>query len=444
MEVRLPKLGEGAESGTVVSIFVKEGDSVTKGQIILELENEKAVAPIPSTASGRVSNVRVKEGDKISVGQALLSLDESGAAPAAPREPAAPAPALEPEPESATPVAEAPTAAAEPPPNLATEPSPAETLAGMPPPASPTIRKFARELDIDLSRIRGSERGGRIVMADLRAYIKRLEKLAAQPQAAPQSAKPAAPAPAPAPERIDFSKWGPIQKKPMSPLRQTISQRLAQSWTTIPHVTQFDEADITALNELRKRFAPAYKEKGAHLTVTAFILQAVAATLKKHPLFNASLDEAARELVFKEYCHLGLAVDTDQGLIVPVIRNADQKNLAQLSREINDLAEKARARKVSREELQGGTFTISNQGGIGGAHFTPIINKPEVAILGLGRGALKPVVRGGNIEPRLLLPLALSYDHRLIDGGSAARFIVDLVQALEQANEENTGIGVVE
>lgn len=442
MEVRLPKLGEGAESGTVVSIFVKEGDSVTKGQIILELENEKAVAPIPSTASGRVSNVRVKEGDKISVGQALLSLEESGAAPAAPREPAAPAPAPEPEPEPAAPVAEAPVAAVEPPASPAAEPPPAETLSGMPPPASPTIRKFARELDIDLSRIRGSERGGRIVMADLRAYIKRLEKLAAQPQAAPQSAKPAAPAPAP--EQIDFSKWGPIQKKPMSPLRQTISQRLAQSWTTIPHVTQFDEADITALNELRKRFAPAYKEKGAHLTVTAFILQAVAATLKKHPLFNASLDEAARELVFKEYCHLGLAVDTDQGLIVPVIRNADQKNLAQLSREINDLAEKARARKVSREELQGGTFTISNQGGIGGAHFTPIINKPEVAILGLGRGALKPVVKGDKIEPRLLLPLALSYDHRLIDGGSAARFIVDLVQALEQANEENTGIGVME
>ena len=280
-------------------------------------------------------------------------------------------------------------------------------------------------------------------MADLRAYIERLEKLASQPQAAPHPAKPAAPA-APAPERIDFSKWGPIQKKPMSPLRQTISQRLAQSWNTIPHVTQFDEADITALNDLRKRFAPAYKEKGAHLTVTAFILQAVAATLKKHPLFNASLDEATRELVFKDYCHLGLAVDTDQGLIVPVIRNADQKNLAQLSREINELAEKARARKVSREELQGGTFTISNQGGIGGAHFTPIINKPEVAILGLGRGALKPVVKGDKIEPRLLLPLALSYDHRLIDGGSAARFIVDLVQALEQADEESTGIGVME
>jgi pyruvate dehydrogenase E2 component (dihydrolipoamide acetyltransferase) len=433
MEVRLPKLGEGAESGTVVSVFVKEGDRISKGQILLELENEKAVAPIPAAAAGRVTQVRVKEGDKISVGQVLLTLEEAGGGPAPAAKPERAAAAAAAVPETAAPSPAAPPVAETEMVAGAAPVEPAEELPGVPPPASPTIRKIARELEIDLRRIQGSESGGRIVMADLRAYVKGLERLAAQPKAAPP-ARLAAPAPAPAAERIDFSKWGPVKKKPMSPLRQTISQRLTLSWNTIPHVTQFDEADLTAINELRQRLAPAYKEKGVHLTVTAFVLQAVAATLKKHPLFNASLDEAARELVFKEYYHLGLAVDTDQGLIVPVIRDVDQKDLLQLSQEIRELADKARARKLTREELQGGTFTISNQGGIGGAHFTPIINKPEVAVLGLGRAALKPVFQAGQLEPRLLVPLGLSYDHRVIDGGSAARFIVDLVQALETSH----------
>lgn len=242
--------------------------------------------------------------------------------------------------------------------------------------------------------------------------------------------------PAPVAESIDFSKWGAISKKPLSPLRKTISERLGESWRTIPHVTQFDEADITALNDLRKKLAGAYENKGAKLTLTSFALKAVVNALKKHPIFNVSLDEATHEVVYKEYFHIGVAVDTEQGLIVPVIRDADRKSLLELSRELNDLAEKARARKVSLQELQGGTFTISNQGGIGGAHFTPIINKPEVAILGLGRGAVKPVVKNGKIEPRLMMPMGLSYDHRLIDGGSAARFMVDLVQAFENFREE--------
>jgi pyruvate dehydrogenase E2 component (dihydrolipoamide acetyltransferase) len=220
-------------------------------------------------------------------------------------------------------------------------------------------------------------------------------------------------------------------------LRQTISRRMAESWNAVPRVTQFDDADITALNELRKKHAPAFEAKGARLTLTSFVVKAVVATLKKHPLFNSSLDEAAQEIVFKEYYHIGLAVDTEQGLIVPVLRDVDKKNLLQISKEVNDLAEKARARKVSLEELKGGTFTISNQGGIGGAHFTPIVNKPEVAILGLGRGAMKAVVRGQKIEPRLMLPLTISYDHRVIDGGAAARFTVDLVQALENFSEQD-------
>jgi pyruvate dehydrogenase E2 component (dihydrolipoamide acetyltransferase) len=421
MDVRLPKLGEGAESGTVVSIAVKEGDAVTKGQTILELENEKAVAPIPSPAAGRISKLRVKEGDKLSVGQIIMVLEGGAAEPQAKAQPK-PTPRAESEPEEVE--QEAPDAA---------ESEPAQST--LPPAASPSLRKIARELGIDLRRVRGSEAGGRIVMADLRAYIQRLQKLAASPQSGGRGSTRAAAA-----ERVDFSKWGDISKKPLSPLRKTIAQRLTESWNAIPHVTQFDSIDITALNDLRKRFAPVYEKKGARLTLTSFALKAVVATLRKHPLFNASLDEAAEEIVLKEYFHIGVAVDTDQGLIVPVIRNADQKNLFDLSKDLGDLAEKARARKVSLQELQGGTFTISNQGGIGGAHFTPIINRPEVAILGLGRGALVPVVRDGKIEPRLLMPIGLSYDHRVIDGGSAARFIVDLAQAFESFKEEDLKI----
>jgi len=426
MDVRLPKLGEGAESGTVVSVFVKEGDQIQKGQTILELENEKAVAPIPSPVAGKVGKLRVKEGDKLSVGQVILSVENGAtAAPAAPAE-AKPAPARAKQPEA--------SAEAREPEPVEDEEAPAES--GSPPAASPTVRKIARELGIDLARIRGSEPGGRIVMADLRAWIQRLQKSAAQPGGR-EGERPREPRP---PEAIDFSKWGEITKKALSPLRKTISDRLSESWRTIPHVTQFDEADITGINDLRKKFATVYEKSGARLTLTSFALKAVVETLKKHPLFNASFDEAGQEIVYKEYYHIGVAVDTEQGLIVPVIRDVNKKSMLELSRELNDLAEKARARKVSLQELQGGTFTISNQGGIGGAHFTPIINKPEVAILGLGRGVIKSVVRNGKIEPRLMMPLGLSYDHRVIDGGAAARCIVDLVQAFENFPEKDAKI----
>src|SRR5579871_4358751 len=284
---------------------------------------------------------------------------------------------------------------------------------------------------IDLTRVRGTARGGRITMEDLRAYIQRLQKLAAQPKA------PAGGAPAkPAAESIDFSKWGSVTKKPLSPLRQVIARRMTENWNTIPHVTQFEEADISSLLVLRKKYVEAYEKKGARLTVTSFILKAVADTLKKHPFFNSSLDEVAQEIVLKDYVHIGVAVDTEAGLIVPVLRDADKKDLAQLSKDLEELATKARERKVSGEDLKGGTFTISNQGGIGGGHFTPIVNKPEVAILGLGKGATKAVVRGDKVEVRTMLPLGLSYDHRVIDGGVAARFIVDLVKAIENFDEK--------
>jgi pyruvate dehydrogenase E2 component (dihydrolipoamide acetyltransferase) len=414
MDVKLPKLGEGADSGVVVNVFVKEGDQVARNQAILELENEKAVASVPSTADGVVTKIYVKAGDKISVGQKLISLSV-GDQPAAVAASAVKQAAPEPE----TPVEEP---AAE----VGDEiPKPVAA-----PVASPSVRRLARELGIDLSKVRGSEAGGRIARGDLSAYIARLQKATEKGKSAAASAKPAA-------EQIDFSKWGPVTKKPLTQLRQVIARRMWESWNAIPHVTQFDDADFTRLNELRKKYAPAYEMKGAKLTLTPLVLKALVGTLKKHPIFNSSLDEAAQAVVFKEYFHIGIAVDTEQGLIVPVIRDADKKSVLDLAKELEQLAQKARDRKVTAEEMKGGTFTITNQGAIGSAHFTPIINKPEVAILGLGRGAMKPVARDGKVEVRMMTPLGLSYDHRVIDGGAAARFMVDLVVALQDFKEES-------
>ena len=424
MDVKLPKLGEGADTGVVVNVFVKEGDTVAKDQAILELENEKAVASIPSTGAGVVSKVHVKAGDRVGVGQRLVTLSDgaepapaSGAAaapkPAAKKVAAKSAPETEPEP------VEEISAEAE------------EEISNAAVAASPSLRKLARELGIDLSKVRGSESGGRIVLGDVRAYIQRLLKAAAKPAPAAAVAAPAKPAPV----QIDFSQWGPIVKKPVTPLRKVIARRMSESWNTVARVTQFDDIDFTRLGELRKKFAAEYEAKGVKLTFTPFVLKAVAETLKNHPIFNSSLDEVASEVILKNYIHLGIAVDTDQGLMVPVIRDVDKKSLIDLAKELELLAARARDRKISADEMKGGTFTISNQGAIGGGHFTPIINLPEVAILGLGRGALKPVVREGKVEIRLLTPVALSYDHRVVDGGSAARFTVDLVKAFENFDE---------
>jgi pyruvate dehydrogenase E2 component (dihydrolipoamide acetyltransferase) len=414
MDLKLPPLGEGIDSGSVVGILVKEGDQIAKGQGIIELETGKAVAPVPSPSAGKVAKIYVAAGDNISVGQAILSLEGGAATPAKPAaaRPAGPAP---------SPVAGETDAETwmEPPPG------------GPEPAASPSLRRLARELGLDLRRIHGSAEGGRIVMEDVRAYIHRLQELAAQ------AGSGAAAAPAkPSPPRIDFSKWGPVTKRPMTALRRAIARQMSQSWQAVPRVTQFDEADITALEELRKKHAGAFEKKGARLTLTSFALKIVAAALRAHPVFNSSLDEAAGEVIYKEYIHLGLAVDTGQGLIVPVLRDVDKKDILTLSKEMNELAGRTRERKISLEEMQGGCFTITNQGGIGGGHFTPIINRPEVAILGLGRGAMKPVVRAGRIEPRLMLPLTLAYDHRVIDGAAAVRFILELVRGFENFDEK--------
>jgi len=431
MDLKLPHLGEGADSGTVVNLFIKEGDQITKDQAILELENEKAVATIPSTAAGTVTRLFVKPGDKISVGQRILSLNESGGASGPPAAIPAKAQGEQPEVEPVSvPAEQAPPEA---------EPEPSVARNGLLPAAAPSIRKLARDLGIDLTKVRGSARGGRILLEDVRAYIQRLQRLAAEPRTSVSAPGPGA---KPAFEQIDFSKWGPITRKPLSPLRQVIARRMLENWNAVPHVTQFEEIDITGVNALRKKHAAVYEQKGARLTLTGFALKAVVAALKKHAAFNSSLDEVAQELILKDYYHIGIAVDTEAGLIVPVIRDVDKKTLFELSKELEDLAKKARDRKIAAEELKGGTFTISNQGGIGGAHFTPIVNKPEVAILGLGRGAMKPVVREDKIEPRLMMPIGLSYDHRVIDGGAAARFTVDLTAALEDFAEDEVKRGL--
>ncbi len=441
MEIRIPNLGEGADSGSVVNIFVKEGDKVTKDQTLIELENEKAVAPIPSTAAGVVTKILVKVGDKVTVGQPIISLaEENGQIPVASS-------------------VSAPTVKREAPPTMTPASPVSATIVSsghLPPAASPTIRKMAQDLGIDLTRVHGTDAGGRISVSDLRNYIQYLQSLLIQqnqgvspPKSLPTGQAGAADSRVAA--SLDFSKWGPVHKKAISSLRQKIGQKMQESWTTIPHVTQFEEADITALMELRKKYAPIYEKKGARLTLTSFVLKSVLAALKKYPVFNASLDESTQEVVYKDYYHLGVAVDTESGLIVPVLKDVDKKNIFEISKELETLAEKTRARKVSLDELKGGTFTISNLGSIGGTFFTPIINKPELAILGVGKGVLKPVVisaKGGSgkektkqiVEARLLLPLGLSYDHRVIDGADGARFIRAIAEALENFSEKEIKI----
>lgn len=426
MDIKLPNLGEGAESGVVVSILVNVGDEITAGQNIIELETGKAVASIPSSAGGKVESIRVHVGDKITPGAVLLTVSGAGAPAAAP----APKPAAVSQARPEVTAQEEPPPAAEAEAEPEVTPTVESTEPYFAPPASPTIRKLARELGIDLRQVKGSQHGGRIVMEDLRRYIQGLMRAAEKARSAPAAAA-AGPA-ASAPARVDFAQWGPITRAPFSPLRQVLARRLTESVNTLPQVTQFDEADITGLLELRRQFAAAYEARGARLTLTGFAIVALVAVLKKHPVFNSSLDEVTQELVYKNYHHIGIAVDTEAGLLVPVIRDADRKSLLELSLALAEVAVKARERKLAPADMQGGTCTISNQGPLGGGHFTPIVNKPECAILGLGRGALKPVVQpDGTLAPRTLLPLALSYDHRLVDGAQAARFITDLRTYLE-------------
>ncbi len=422
MDVRFPKIGDGAESGKVVSVLVKVGDAITVGQTLIELESEKAIAPIPSPNAGTVTAVAVKEGDTISVGSVLVSLDGGpGGAPAAP---AAPAAAKAPRPaRTAAPVVDDEE-------DDVIGDEPAED--GPVPAASPYVRKVARELGIRLSRVRGSASGGRVLIEDLARYVSKLETKVARAGRYAEG-----------PQGLsfplvnqDFSLHGPVTSEPLTALRKVISARMVENAVTLPHVTQFDEVDMSGIEALRSRYKAAYEAAGAKLSPTPFLIKALVLALQKHPKFNSSVNEVAETLVLKHYYHVGIAVDTDAGLLVPVLKDADKKSLLEIAKELAAIAAKARDRKIGADEMKGGTFTISNQGAIGGAHFTPIINKPEVAILGLGKTSLKPVVtREGKIEARPMMPITVSYDHRVIDGGSAARFTVDLVRAIEGFEE---------
>jgi len=436
MDVKLPRLAEGVDSGVVVSILVSEGQEIKKDQPFIELETQKAVGSIPSPESGTVSKIHVKEGMEVGVGQLLISIsadkDSAVAKPATGEQ------------------AGAPTAVERPAQTRSSTTSPAsadtkfapqgkdyryESKSGAAPPASPSIRKIAGDLGIDLTRVKGSEAGGRIVLSDVRAYIQRLQQRSLE-EAKERPATGSQPAPAALQsEPIDFAKWGPIRRERMSPLRRTVSRRMVESWTTIPKINQFDDADITDLLAVRKKYAAIFEKKGSRLTLTAFLLKVIAGSLQKHPRANASIDEANNEIIYKDYYHIGVAVDTDGGLIVPVLRDVDKKTLFDLSKELHELTEKTRQRKVSLEELQGGTFTISNQGSIGGNHFTPIIYAPQVAILGVGQGKPKPIVVGEEIAIRTMLPLCLAYDHRVLDGADAVRFLKDIITGLENFPE---------
>ena len=444
----LPELGENVTGGEVLRVLVKPGDTVAVEQPVFELETEKATIEVPSSLAGRVLDVKVKVGDTVVVGQPLLSVDGPAAAspPGAPGTPAAPTPA------GATGV----TAGSNPKAPPVKEPAPAIEIrqqaasdqpaaadkvidfvragrAAEPPrqeapaaAASPSVRRLARELGVDVNLVYGTGPGGRISQDDVKAHAKRLVGGATQNVA--RSAAPAA-ASVPLP---DFSHWGEIDRQPLRGVRRKTAEHLSAAWATIPHVTQHDVADVTLLEELRKRYAKEVEDAGGKLTITAIAVKVVAAALKAFPQFNASLDLAAGEVIFKKYVHIGVAVDTDRGLLVPVIHDADKKNITQISVELSQLSDKARTRKIALDELQGGCFSISNLGSIGGAFFTPIVNAPEVAILGISRARIEPVFDKDAFAPRLMLPLSLSYDHRVVDGADGARFIRWLVQAFEQ------------
>jgi pyruvate dehydrogenase E2 component (dihydrolipoamide acetyltransferase) len=414
----LPELGEGIESGDVIQVLVAVGDTIAKDQPVLELETDKAVIEVPAPVSGVINMIHVREGDKAAVGQLLLTVEtaavEALPAPAPPEATAAAPPAA--------PLPATPPAAAAPPPV-----SPPAAQPPMPPgpaaPAAPSVRRLAREIGVDINTVPGSGPGGRISDEDVKGHARRLLTSTDGTGVAPPSVVMTLP---------DFTRWGAVERQPMSAIRRKTAEHMAQAWSTIPHVTQFGQADITELEQLRQRFAPRAEAAGGKLTITAIVLKAVAAALKRFPQFNASLDMARQEVVYKQHYHIGVAVDTERGLLVPVIRDVDRKGILALSVELSQVAERARSKKITLEEMQGGTFTVTNLGGIGGTYFSPIINAPEVAILGLARSSTEPVYCDGQFEPRLMLPLALSYDHRLIDGADGARFVRWLTETLQE------------
>ncbi len=411
IEVRVPDLGDYKDV-EIIDVAVAPGDTVALEDTLLTLETEKATMDVPSSVAGVVRELKVQRGGVVSEGD-LIALIEAEVAPSGKVESAteeaaaAAAPAAEPETLPAPPPVPAP-------PEIPTTPAGTKQLPIDEPGfsrahASPSVRRFARELGVDLSRVSGTGHKGRIVEADVKAFVKRL---LSEPSA---GALPSVP-------EVDFESFGPVERKPLSRIQKISGRRLHASWVNIPHVTQFDEADITELEATRQRLKEEAASRGVKLTPLAFVMRACAIALQEFPLFGASLDSGRAELVMKKYIHLGFAADTPQGLVVPVVRDADRKDVYELAQELAELSGKARAGALAGAEMRGGCFTISSLGGIGGTAFTPVINAPEVAILGVSRSVQRPVLENGEFVPRLMLPLSLSYDHRVIDGAEAVRF----------------------
>ena len=425
----LPELGESIEAGDVVQVLVEVGDQIAAEQSLLEIETDKAVVEVPSPVGGSVTAIHVAAGDKAAVGQLIVTLETDGAASATDAVPAAEPPVTA-KPEEAT-------VAPPPPARSTTPPRPPETPT--PPPreeapvvrqarsgaaAAPSVRRLAREIGVSIDEVPGSGPGGRVSAEDVKQYAR--ARKPAEPHPTPAATAPVV---VPLPE---FERWGEVERRPMSNVRRLTADQMARTWATVPQVTQYDRADITELEALRRQYAPKAVAAGGRLTVTAIALKVVAAALQRFPQFNASVDMATHEIIYKSYYHVGVAVDTDRGLLVPVIRDVERKNIITLAVELNELAERARTRKTSLEEMQGGTFTVTNLGGIGGTGFSPILNAPQVAILGMARSRMEPVFTDGDFVPRLMLPLSLSYDHRLIDGADGARFLRWIAEALAQ------------
>jgi pyruvate dehydrogenase E2 component (dihydrolipoamide acetyltransferase) len=452
-EFKIPELGENVASGDVTRVLVNVGDTIARDQPVVELETDKATIEVPSSVAGVVKEIRVKKGDKVKVGAVVLTVEASAdgaaaessspapAAPSAPAEPPPPAAAATP----AAPAPAAPAAAAAPatatgptrvvpmPVRSAPEPAaspavPAKVDGERAPaaPASPAVRRLAREIGVDINALQGSGPAGRITQEDVKDHARRiLSSIGSAGAAGAVATRAGRPLP-------DFQKWGEIERQPWSNIRRSTAEHLSYAWTTIPHVTQFDKADVGALEELRKQFKEKVASAGGNLTVTAMLVRVLATAVRKFPQFNASIDTERGEIVYKKYVNVGVAVDTDRGLLVPVIRDADTKNIMEVAVELQRLAERARDRKLSLDEMSGGGITISNLGGIGGTYFTPIVNWPEVAILGVSRGTTEAVWKDGGWQPRQMLPLSLSYDHRVIDGADAMRFLRWVVEAIEQ------------
>ena len=424
-EFKLPDLGENIASGDVVTVFVAEGDVVKPGQALLEVETDKAVIEVPCPPGGRIAKVLVKKGETVKVGQPLVIIEAAGAAPAAAK-PAAPAAAAAPAPAKPAPsaaAAPAPTPAVAKPAPVPVAAAPVEepvaTAVKAVEPAGPAVRRLARELGVDLAAVRGSGPAGRIVREDVIAAVRQAGGAGSGGRTQRAST---------ATERDD---WGPIRREQMSRMRKTIAANMVRSVQTIPHLTNYDDADVTELEALRKASAPEYAKNNLKLTALAFVIKAVSLSLRQHPAVNASIDPEKGEIVYKDYVNVGLAVDTPRGLVVPVLRDCDSLSIPQIAQAIADTAERAKNAQYGIEDLRGGTFTISNLGAVGGTYSTPIINWPEVAILLLGRSRKMPVMHDDKIEPRLMMPLSLSYDHRLVDGAMAARFLNEVIGYLE-------------